>query len=177
MVAGRGVVLSPCRGYSALRVMAGLLLLAVLVMVVLMAFQRLLADAQRMQIQATSMSLRTSVLQAHEQWFVAGYPQQAQVLKKFAAGNVLVSGQGWPVDVVRPDTEADIRAEFHSAERCERLWRALLLTDVNKENGSYRAATYEGRCRFVFTDPHRRLNGEAFIDYSATDGRVTLTIR
>ncbi|MDK2778820.1 MAG: hypothetical protein KYX62_14285 [Pseudomonadota bacterium] len=177
MVADRDVVLSHCRGYTALRVVAGLLLLTVLVIAVLTAFQRLLADAQRIQIQATSMSLRTSVLQAHEQWFATGDRQQAQVLKKFAAGNVVVSAQGWPVDVQQPGGEADIRAEIHSAERCERLWRALLLTAVNQENGSYRAATYEGRCRFVFTDPHRRLNGEAFIDYSATDGRVTLTIR
>ena len=180
-----------CQGYTVLRVMVALILIGMLLTAVIRGYRQLLADAQVMQIKATAMSLRTSVLQAKEQWYVQGRPDDGRPLEKFGLGNVVASAAGWPVDAPVAGELPLLTTEFRSAERCMRLWRALLVTDevpVHAAGGGtadrtgsladgYQAVTEHGRCRFIFTDPQQRLEQTFFIEYSAVDGRVTLTIR
>ncbi|WP_430461581.1 hypothetical protein ACQUQU_02040 [Thalassolituus sp. LLYu03] len=163
-------------GYSLLQLLLAAGLLCVLLFVVVMAYQKLLAQAQLLQIQATAASLRTSVLQAQEQWYVNGRPTGR--LTGFADDNLLMSERGWPIAVYPQEQSSPAT---HSV-RCQNLWQALL-DDQNASSGtdtdpSHYAPVQEGeRCIYRFKDRQNRLDATADIEYDMSNGRVTLTIR
>lgn len=159
-----------CTGYSALQSLVAVVLLCVLVIVVLRAFWLLMADAELLQVKATSASLRTSLMQAREQWFISG--KRPGLLRGFAGNNVLMSESGWPVDVMPAS----------GVPRCAALWRALLMESGSTVSGNDALQNYEAsgdgdHCYYRFLDRHQRLDATAQIEYDMSTGHVILTIR
>ena len=164
-------------GYSALQSLTAVVLLCVLVAVVIRAFWLLMADAELLQVKATSASLRTSLMQAREQWFVSG--RRPGRLEGFADNQLLMSEAGWPVAVVSASGRQN---EENMKTRCQALWLALLREAESTAGGSDALQNYEAsgdgdHCYYRFMDRHHRLDATAQIEYDMSTGHVILTIR
>lgn len=168
-----------CQGFSGLQTMMALALLSVLIAYVAFSYLKLLEQAQLIQIQATAMSMRTSVLQAHELWLLKG--SKAGVMA-FSNGQLAMSALGWPEAAVGDASGADGKGVAGDL-RCRALWHGLLQDSATAaiygtdRESQYDAMAQEGRCLYRFRDLNHRLQQQAIIEYDVPSGHVTLTIR
>lgn len=159
--------------------MLALAVLSLLFAYVAFSYLKLLEQAQLIQIQATAMSMRTSVLQAHELWLLKGRNEGTMA---FGGNQLQMSARGWPERVLMaaPTVEPiGIRGD----ERCRELWQGLLQDSGtatiygDDRQAQYDASVKDGRCLYRFRDLHNRLQQQATIEYDVSSGHVTLTIR
>lgn len=177
--------LKKSRGYSSLQLILAITVLLVVVATLLAAFSRLLAEAEKVQVQATAMSLRAAVLGAHEVWLARG--SNDPVLANFSDDHSLVMNEkGWPVGVIRRHGNGSLQATQSRKDVCEALWQTLLRSDSRwagnqaqrqQSEKIYRVYASDGVCRFEFSDPHKRLDSPAVIEYFMADGCVNFTFR
>ncbi len=167
-------------GYSNLQLVIAMVILALMMSFLLVFFSRLLSEAERIQVQATSMSLRAAVLASHEAWIAKGRP--ARLVNVYGEGvALLMTDNGWPQSVFRLSSDGSLQQPDNEQAACKDLWQLLLrdgaLSASETAAGMYDVQTRPEGCLYQFNDPHGRLDGLAIIEYSMANGHVNFTFR
>ncbi|MBE0482530.1 MAG: hypothetical protein IBX52_03415 [Bacterioplanes sp.] len=164
-------------------------LLAMVMTLLLTRIQAVMDKARVAELQASGVHFRSALLFVREWWFVQGQPTAPKVLTEFAGQTLALSEQGWPVDAGEQD-QFQWNPVMDSAERCARLWTALMIDGQDCQSRSaqlsqqgreslwgcasdirYQARVQQGRCQFDHP------SGVGLIEYDATNGRVNWIIR
>ena len=174
------VRLKAVSGYSNLQLVIAVVILALMMSFLLVFFSRLLSEAERIQVQATSMSLRAAVLASHEAWIAKGQP--ASLVNVYGDGVVLqMTDNGWPQSVFRQNSDGSLLKPVNAQAACKQLWQLLLrdgaLPADETAAGMYDVQTQPQGCVYQFNDPHGRLDSPAIIEYSMANGHVNFTFR
>jgi len=124
-------------------------------------------------VEGTGAAFATAVILVRSQWVANGTHTAVDELEGFGLGNVATSDDGWPTDAGQ-GTGANNSAVMASAERCVRIWGALLVANAPKASSSvsaesdYLADSIGGNCRFSY----RKNTAGSEIQYDARTGEV-----
>ena len=164
-------------GFTLLELVIVIAIIAVLATVAIPRMLAIYDDAQQASIKSSAAALATAVVMARGQWMSNGSSHAVDAVKGFGNDNIASSSKGWPTDANQGHRSIH-NARITSAERCIRLWQALLMGSApsvaitskkdQSKKSDYSVDTLNGHCRF-----HYRLDkSDSQIIYNAASGDV-----
>jgi MSHA pilin protein MshB len=134
-------------------------------------------SAHQAVVKGTGGALASAVVMARSQWIAGGNNTEVDGIVGFGIDNVATSSDGWPTDAAQ-GSGSNHSNVMSSADRCVRLWGALLVANAPKagstssEGVDYLADTISGSCRFRY----QNAEGNDNIIYDARTGEVITDI-
>ncbi len=133
-------------------------------------------SAHESAVTATGGALASAVILARSQWISNGAPGAVDALKGYGLENIATSTEGWPTDGGQGVQSNHSTIIANDAERCIRLWRALLVDNAPKVGLNAADEKYDfvveaptgALCRFTYN--RNELNSR--IEYNLASGSV-----
>lgn len=164
-------------GFTLIELMVVISVVGILAAVALPRMMDTHDNAHRAVVEGTGGALASAVVMARSQWIANGNNTEVDGVDGFGIDNIATSAEGWPTDAAQGagSNHSDVMS---SADRCVRLWGALLVANAPTASSSasatvdYLATTVSGNCHFTYQN-----SGPGdYIIYDARTGEVITNI-
>ncbi|NRB38484.1 MAG: type II secretion system protein [Pseudomonadales bacterium] len=161
-------------GFTLIELVICIAIIAVLIAVALPRITGLQEDAHKASVASTGAALASAVVMLRGQWLINGQTLALDHVKGFGQDNIATSSKGWPTDAGR-GTRSIHSPKINSAQRCVRIWQALLTNNAakvsvdNKKTSRYLAQALKGNCKYTYNVKDSR----SYIIYNARNGQVS----
>jgi len=164
-------------GFTLIELMVVIAVIGILSVVALPRMMDTHDNAHEAVVKGAGGALASAVVMARSQWIANGSSVEVDGVTGFGIDNVATSADGWPTDAGQGggSNHSNIMS---SADRCVRLWGALLVANAPKVGSSasatvdYVATTTSGNCRFTY----QNTDASNSIIYDARIGEVITNI-
>ncbi|AHI29256.1 prepilin-type N-terminal cleavage/methylation domain-containing protein [Marinobacter similis] len=167
-------------GFTLIELVVVIAILAILAAFALPRFAQLSEQAHQSSIRATAGALAAGVALTKTQWVSNGLTVAATNVQGFGAGNVDVSGDGWPTAT---DDSGDPNNPTMTEARCQQVWVGVLQSNAP----TVATATPADYVVSLSTDPDAGQGSDceftyqpdgqlSTINYDADTGEITTTI-
>ena len=164
-------------GFTLIELMVVISVIGILSVVALPRMMDTHDNAHEAVVKGAGGALASAVVMARSQWIANGSNVEIDGVDGFGTDNVATSADGWPTDAGQ-GSGSNHSNVMSSADRCVRLWGALLVANAPVAGSSvsatvdYLATTVSGNCRFTYQNAGASDN----IVYDARTGEVITNI-
>lgn len=165
------------QGFTLIELIIVISLIAIMAAVALPRLMDTQENAHDATVAGVGGALASAVIMARAQWIANNVSQAVDQIDGYGADNVATSDDGWPTDAGQ-GAGSNHNAVMSSADRCVRLWRALLVANAPRVSSNaatdtdYFVDTVNGNCRYTY----QRNNKGSNIIYDARTGEVITDI-
>lgn len=161
------------QGFTLIELIIVISIIAILATVALPRLMDTQDNAHDASVAGVGGALATAVIMVRAQWIANNDGQAMDAVIGYGADNVATSVDGWPTDAGQ-GAGSNHNDVMSSADRCVRLWRALLVANAPRVSSTaaadvdYFVDINNGNCRYTYQRNAERPD----IEYNARTGEV-----
>lgn len=161
------------QGFTLIELIIVISIVAILAAVALPRLMDTQENAHDATVAGVGGAFASAVIMVRAQWIANNVGQAVDGVAGYGVDNVATSDEGWPTDGGQ-GTGSNHSPVMASADRCVRIWRALLVANAPRVSSSsaadtdYVVDTVSGSCRYTY----RRNTKNSNIIYNAQTGEV-----
>ena len=169
------IINKPAVGFTLIELVMVIALMAILAVVALPRMMNNYDEAHYSSVAATGGALSSAVFLLRSQWVSNGAKGEVDVVKGYGREDIATTSIGWPSDAQQGTNSSHSVLLVGNAERCVRLWEALLSSNGLKvstsstEDISYVASV---TAPTVCTYTYQQHNFNSKIEYDLSSGTV-----
>lgn len=165
------------RGFTLIELIIVIAIVATLAVVALPRLMDTQENAHDASVAGVGGALASAVILVRSQWIANNVSQPVDAVIGYGVDNVATSDDGWPTDAGQ-GAGSNHNPVMASADRCVRIWRAILVANAPRVSASaatdtdYLVDTINGNCRYTYLRNTKNSN----IIYDARTGEVVTDI-
>ncbi len=165
------------KGFTLIEMVIVITIISILAVVALPRMMDTHDNAHEASVSGVGGALASAVIMVRSQWVANADTIEVDGVEGYGNDNIAVSSDGWPTDAGQ-GAGSNHSPVMASAQRCLRLWNALLASNSPKASTSlatgadYLVDTVNGNCRYTY---QRTSNGSNIV-YNARTGEVVTSL-